>query len=87
MHCFSECEEDLDNLVVFELVVPVGAKVPPPRQHIEIAKLVVRQTAISSTVPSQMPAPLHANNTALSAGWCITATLATPQRPRPGRRC
>ena len=86
MHCFADCEEDAEQLVIFELVVPVASKVPAPRQHIEVAKLVVQQASVTSTVPGKIVTQLRANNTALNAGWCITATLVAPQASRQAMR-
>ena len=79
MHCAPDCDDQLEQLVIFELVVPVASKVPAPRQHTEVAKLLVRQASVTSTVPPKILTQLRANNTASSAGWCITATLAAPQ--------
>ena len=68
--------------MVFELVVPVAAKVPAPRQYLEVAELVVRQASVTTTVRCKALTLLQANNTALGAAWCITATLAAPKPPR-----
>lgn len=81
--CFSDCEEETEQLVIFELVVPVAAKVPPPRQRVAIATLVVRPASVTSTVPGRMLTQLRANNTALGGAWCMTATLARPPAARP----
>ena len=80
VHCFSDCEDEAEQLVIFELVVPRAAKVPAPRQHVEVAKLVVQQASVTSTVPAKIITQLRVNNTAHSPGWCITATLAAPQQ-------
>lgn len=82
MSCFPEFETEAEPLVVFELVVPVAAKVPVPRQHAEVAKLVVRQASVTSTVPGKVLTQLRANNTAHGAGWCITVSLAGSPPPR-----
>ena len=82
MHCLPDYEDAAEQVVVIELLVPVAAKVPAPRQHVEIAMLVVRQASVTSTVPAKALAPLRANNTAHGAAWCSTATLASQ---RPGR--
>ncbi|MDB5234243.1 MAG: hypothetical protein JWR44_1236 [Hymenobacter sp.] len=82
MSCLPDFEQESEQLVVFELVVPVAAKVPAPRQHVEVAKLVVQQASVTSTVPGKILTQLRANNTALGAAWCITATLAASQPPR-----
>lgn len=86
MHSFSDSPEEAESLVIFELVVPVAAKVPAPSVHLEMAKMVVRQASITSTVPTELRMQLCANNTAQGAAWCITATLATPRRPRRSPR-
>ncbi|WP_156175862.1 hypothetical protein [Hymenobacter terrenus] len=77
----------MDQLVVFEWVVPVAAKVPAPRQSGGVAKLLVQQASISSTVSAKTLIQLRHNNTALGAAWCITATLATPQPSRRSPVC
>ncbi|WP_310396375.1 hypothetical protein [Hymenobacter sp.] len=82
MRCADDCVEEAEQLVIFELVVPGAAKVPAPRQHVEVAKLVVRETSVTSTVAGKILTQLRANNTALGAAWCTTATLAAPQPPR-----
>lgn len=86
MFCFPETDEEAEELLVFELVIPVAAKVPPPRQRVEVAKLLVQQASVTSTVPGKILMPLRANNTSVSAAWCITATLTAPQSPRPSPR-
>ena len=78
---FSECPEDADDTVVFELVVPRAAKVPAARPTIELTKLVVQLASASSTVPSSALTELRVNNTAHGADWCITATLQAPRLP------
>lgn len=79
MQCLTDCEEELEQLVVIELFVPVAAKVPAARQLVQATK-PVRQASITSTVYGKSLTPLQANNTALGAGWCFTATLAAPPR-------
>jgi len=81
--CLAEDEPETESLVIIELLVPVAAKVPAPRQRVEVAKLVVQQASVTSTVPPTALTHLRANNTALGAAWCTTATLAaTPARQR-----
>jgi hypothetical protein len=41
---------------------------------------------VTSTVPGKVLMPLRANNTSVSAGWCITATLTAPSASRPSSR-
>ena len=74
MRCLADCEET-EPLVVFELVVPVAAKVPALSQPVAVAKLV-HPASITSTVPGHALTQLRTNNTALVSAWCITATLA-----------
>jgi hypothetical protein len=81
LSCLIDMFAEEEQLVIFELVVPVGAKVPAPRQHVELAKLVVAQSSVTST-PTKAAAPLRVNNTALGAAWCVTATLTAPQSAR-----
>lgn len=73
LRCFADCEEN-EQLVTFELVVPVAAKVPALSQSVTVAKLV-HPASITSTVPKQILTQLRTNNTALGSVWCITATL------------
>ena len=86
LRCFADCEEN-EQLVVFELMVPMAAKVPALNQPVAVAK-IVQPASITSTVPGQILAPLRANNTAQGTAWCITATLAAtrqgPARLMPG---
>jgi hypothetical protein len=82
LSCLIASLEEEEQVIVFELVVPVGAKVPAPRQHVEMAKLVVSQTSVTSTVPAKVITQLRVNNTAMGAAWCTTATLAAPQSSR-----
>ena len=82
MCCFSDGEED-EHLVVFELVVPVAAKVPAPQKCPAVAKMLVRETSVTSTVRSGSLTPLRTNNTALGGAWCTTATLAAKQPLTP----
>ncbi|HEX8505144.1 MAG TPA: hypothetical protein VF630_07240 [Hymenobacter sp.] len=85
MFCSPDSEET-EELLVFEFAVPLFAKVPPPRQRVEITKLLVQQSSVTSTVPGKVLMPLRANNTSVSAGWCITATLTAPSASRPSSR-
>ncbi len=82
VNCLSQSSEEAESLVVFELVVPGAAKVPAPQHPLEVAKILLRQGSITSTVPGKILTQLRANNTALRADWCITATLAVPQPRR-----
>ena len=82
MQCLTDCDDEMEQLVVIELLVPIAAKVPVARQLVQATKQV-RQASITSTVCSKSLTPLHANNTALAAGWCFTATLAAPAQARP----
>ena len=81
LQCLTNCEEELEQLVLIELLVPVAAKVPAARQLVQAIK-PVRLASITSTVYDKSLTPLKANNTALAAGWCFTATLAAPPRAR-----
>ena len=74
-------DDETEYFVIFELVVPGAAKVLVARQYIAVAKLV-RPASVTSTIPSQILAHFRASNTARSAGWCITATLAASQSIR-----
>ena len=82
MCCFPDADDDCEPLVIFELLVPVAAKVPAPRQHVEIAKLMVQQGSVTSTGPGTIITQLRVNNTASGSAWCITATLVAPQTRR-----
>ena len=85
LQCLTDCEDELEQLVVIELLVPVAAKVPAARQLVQATK-PVRPASITSTVCNRALTLLQANNTALSAGWCCTATLAAPARSRLSSR-
>ena len=74
----AEFVDESENLLVFSWAVPGVAKVPVPRQHPALQAMVLQPAAISSTVPTAIDTELRANNTALRAGWCYTATLAAP---------
>ena len=86
LQCLTDCEDELEQLVVIELLVPVAAKVPAARQLVQAAK-PVRQASITSTVCGKILTPLKANNTAFAAGWCFTATLAAPTRSHSASPC
>ena len=75
----ADCNEEIEQVVIFELVVPQAAKVPAPRQHVEVAKWLIQQASVTSTVPGEVLTQLRTNNTALGSAWCMTATLAVPQ--------
>ncbi|WP_201987260.1 hypothetical protein [Hymenobacter rubidus] len=66
--------------------MPKAAKVPAFRHCSEAAKKVVQQAVVTSTVPGTVLTLLRTNNTALSAGWCITATLTTAPQACPAPR-
>ena len=78
MHC-EPAEEELADVLAFDLVIPDAALATALRQPVSTAALVVRQASITSTVPAKVCLQLRANNTALGAAWCTTATLAVPQ--------
>lgn len=79
MCCFPNSDAEAEEMVVFELVVPMAVKVPPPRQRVEIAKLVVQQASVTSTVPNTIVTQLRANDTAQATAWCVTVALVVPQ--------
>jgi|GEM_PF-3848435 len=79
LQSLTDCENEIEQLVVIELMVPVAAKVPAARQFVQATK-PVRPASITSTVCDESLSPLRANNTALRTGWCSTATLAAPAR-------
>jgi hypothetical protein len=82
-NCLPNCSEEAEELVIFELVVPGSAKVPAPRHHVEMSRIMVRQCSVTSTVTGKVLTQLNANNTAaVATGWSITATLAAPRRAR-----
>ncbi|MGY3087051.1 hypothetical protein ACVWYF_000077 [Hymenobacter sp. UYAg731] len=76
--CCAQCEENLEQLVVFELIVPKAAKVALPGLQPEIASLTLRPNSVMTTAPDKLYVQLQASNTATRAGWCMTATLAAP---------
>ncbi len=73
--CCARCEEDLEQLVIFELIVPKSSKVALPRLKPEIGPLTLRKNSVTTTVPGKLYMQLQASNTATRAGWCMTATL------------
>ena len=80
--CWSDAAE-AEPVVVFELLVPVAAKVPAPRPRAEIAQLVVLEHSVTSTVPGKVYVQLLSNSTAVATSWRSTATLASaPKRRR-----
>jgi hypothetical protein len=79
MCCLLDSDAEAEEMVIFELVVPKAAKVPPPRQRVEVAKLVVQQASVTSTVPRTIITQLRANDTAQTTAWCITVALVVPQ--------
>lgn len=66
-----------EPVVVFRLHVPVAAKVPAPRPQAEMAKLVVLQESVTSTVPANILVQLLSNSTAVATTWRATATLTS----------
>ena len=72
-----ECEENPEQSVVFELIVPETAKMTLPRHQPEVGSLILRGNSVTTTVPDKLCLELRASNTALHAAWCMTATLAT----------
>ena len=77
-HSFPDGQSESEEVVVFELVVPRASKVPPIRQYLEIAPLIVLQSSVSSTVSSGILADLQVNDTARRISWNATATLKAP---------
>ena len=71
-----DADDDAEQLVVIELLVPPAAKVPVPRHYAGVARLLVRQVSVTSTVSVTLLTQLRANNTASGAAWRTTATLA-----------
>ena len=78
----AQCEEELEQLVVFELIVPNAAKVALPCFQPEINALTLRENSVTTTVPGKLYLQMQASNTAMRAAWCVTATLAAPPPPR-----
>ena len=74
--CCSQCEDEREQPVVFELIVPKGAKVALPRLQSEIGPLTLRENSVTTTVPDKLYVQLQANTTATRTDWCMTATLA-----------
>ena len=71
-----ECEENPEQSVVFELIVPETAKMALPRLQPEVGALILRENSVTTTVPDKLYLELRASNTALHGAWCMTATLA-----------
>ncbi|MBJ6109381.1 hypothetical protein JAO73_10175 [Hymenobacter sp. BT523] len=81
---FPDGQPEAEEVVVFELLVPGAAKVPPQRQYLEVASLVVLPSSVSSTVPSTIVTDLRVSDTARRLTWKVTATLTAP--PAQARR-
>jgi hypothetical protein len=82
-HAFPDGHDEAEEVVVFELLVPRASKVPPIRQHLEVAPLIVRPSSVSSTVSAGILADLQVSDTARRISWNATATLKAPaQSPR-----
>jgi hypothetical protein len=79
---FPDCDDEAEQMVIFELLVPTAAKVPAPSLHREVAKLMVHQASVTSTVPSVIITDLRVNNTAVASAWCVTASLTEPHSAR-----
>ena len=73
---FPDGDDDSEQLVVIEVLVPPAAKVRVPRQYAGVARLLVREVSVTSTVSVTLLTHLRANNTAFGAAWRTTATLA-----------
>jgi hypothetical protein len=86
--CCAPCEEDQEQVVVFELIVPRAAKIALPRQQPEIGPLILQENSVTTTVPARLCVQRQASNTATRVGWCMTATLAaaSPTSLRANRR-
>ena len=74
--CYAQCDETLEPLLVFELIVPTAAKVALPRLQPEIGLLTLRENSVTTTVPGKLCVQLQASSTATPTAWCMTATLA-----------
>jgi hypothetical protein len=75
MYCSADFGAEADEKVVFELLVPGVAKVPPLRQYLKVEKLLVRENSVTSTAPDTMLVELRVNDTARAMAWRTTATL------------
>jgi hypothetical protein len=84
-HGFPDGPDEAEAVVVFELLVPRAAKVPPLRQYLEVAPLLVLPSSVSSTVPGTIITDLRVSNTVRHTTWNVTATLTVPPQPRAGR--
>lgn len=86
--CCVQCEEDQEQVVVFELIVPRAAKIALPRLQPEVGPLTLRENSVTTTVPGRLYVQRQASNTATQADWCMTATLAAapPSGLRDNRR-
>jgi len=72
----ANVDDGVEHLVVIELLVPPAAKVPVPSHYAGVARLVVREASVTSTVPAAVLTEFRANDTARAAAWRTTATLA-----------
>lgn len=76
--------EEQAEVLVLELVVPRTA-VPVLRQPVSTAAQSMRHVSVSSTAPGRVVTQLRVNNTALTMGWCTTATLTAAGPARQAR--
>lgn len=83
--CLADCDDETEQLVVIELLVPVAAKVPAAHELVQATK-PMRPASITSTGCDETLSLLRANDTARRTGWCFTATLAAPARAQSAAR-
>jgi hypothetical protein len=77
-------EEEQNQVLILELVVPTAA-VPVLYQPVSTAARSMQHASVSSTVPGRVVTQLRVNNTALTTGWCTTATLVAAGPARRAR--
>ncbi len=74
----SEAEAHSTPPLVLELVVPGAAEMAALRQPIATALQLSGPTAVTSTFPARVYVQRRTSNTAQSATWCLTVTVAAP---------
>jgi hypothetical protein len=74
--CCAQSEDEQEQLVIFELIVPKLAKVALPRLQSEVGPLTLRENSVTTTVPGKLYLQLQASTTATQTAWYMTPTLA-----------
>jgi hypothetical protein len=77
LNALASEQDECEQMVVFELIVPGASKVPPPDYQFEMAQLMMREGILTSLADDQLTL-LAANNTAVGGAWYISVSIAAP---------